>query len=139
MTSGECYEAVLDTSCILFAVDRGIDLVDMILRAQIPVCRIIIPSVVLKELRTLAEKGGGSRSAMASAALEVINRMLEREKGIVAVAYSDAQQSSVDMAVIALAREKTRLLVTADREMRKRAREMGVKAYLLSKASLKLL
>lgn len=136
---GKCYEAVLDTSSILFAVDRRVDIIDLVLHADVPVCKIVILTLVLREIKYLTEKGKGSQAVKAAVALEMINKALKTRENIVAVIDPGPLSGTVDDIVINAARAETRILVTADREMRERARKLGVKAYLLSKASLKLL
>ncbi|MEM0223782.1 MAG: PIN domain-containing protein [Thermofilum sp.] len=135
----KCYEAVLDTSSILFAVDRKVDIVDLTLQAQVPVCRIIIPAPVLQEIKFLAEKGKGSRAVKAAVALAVINQMLEKWGKMISIVDPGFSERPVDDIVIEAARAEGKILVTADRKMRKRARELGVKVYLVAKASLRLL
>lgn len=135
----ECYEAVLDTSSILFAVDKRINIVELALEAPVPVCRILIPVPVLREIRFLADRGKSSRAVKASVALSMINHLLESGEKIISIFDPGLSDKSVDDIVIDAARAEGRILITADRRMRKKARELGVIAYLVAKASLRLL
>ncbi len=138
-SSGSCYEAVLDTSFLLFIVERRADLVGVLLGSQLPVCRVLIPLSVLSELRSLASSGKSSRAVKAATALMLVEQVLRNYRELVAVLEDEPPGETVDDRVIAAAAQESRVLITADKEMRRKARRRGVKAYLLAKASLRLL
>lgn len=133
-----CYEAVVDTSFLLFVVDRRVDVIDVLLGSQVPICKILIPLAVLRELQALAEAGKSARAIKASIALKLVEQALKSHRGLVVVLEEEPPGGTTDDKVIAAAAGDLRILVTADKRMKRRARELGVKAYLLAKSSLRL-
>jgi len=130
-----CLEAVLDTSAIMFAVERRVDLLELVLSVPESICKIVIPSSVINELDTLA-KGGGLRSKVARAALEVIEVERRKHSSIIEIIDTGEISAPVDDVILTVASKGGRVVITADRKMKKKARALGIYVYSVAKASL---
>ncbi len=135
MAAHACTEAVLDTSAIIFAVERRVSLLELALSAPEDVCKVIIPGPVVEELKIIA-RGRGARSRAARAALEIIEKERAVHGSILEIIDAGDLRAPVDDVVLLLARNSQRVVITADRKMRKRAEALGVRVYSVAKASL---
>uniref|UniRef100_A0A7J3X6I7 PIN domain-containing protein n=1 Tax=Thermofilum pendens TaxID=2269 RepID=A0A7J3X6I7_THEPE len=130
-----CLEAILDTSAIIFAAERGVGLLELAFSVPESVCKVIIPSPVVSELRNLA-KGRGSRSRAARAALEVIEAGRSKHGSLLEVIDVSGLSTPVDDVILLLAKSGQRVVITADRKMKKKACALGVRVYSVAKAYL---
>ncbi len=114
------YEVLLDTSALLL-LEESVDIFEEIEDFLEAPCRFLIPEAVLKELRKLSrlkgKKGRGARLA-----LEYLK--LRKEKIEV---VGQGREYPVDEAVIELARERNPVVVTLDRELRRRLKDTGIR------------
>ena len=108
--------AVIDTNVLMYVYSAKVDVFGE-LRA-LGFSRFFVPSGVVEELRILGEKLGGKYSRAARFALQLI----EREN----VEVVDLKAEGTDKALIELSRQKGCVLITNDRELRKRARKAGI-------------
>ncbi|HHH77608.1 MAG: hypothetical protein J7L93_02105 [Thermoplasmata archaeon] len=106
---------VLDTNALMIPYQSGINIEKEITRL-LGICRIIVPSSVIEEMEKLANEDGGTGRA-AKLGLSIINkrgfRIMETEnKG--------------DDGVLETALKMESAIVTNDRELQKRAKEMNL-------------
>ncbi len=136
-----CDVAVLDTSAILFLLQKRVDILDAVLSAGYPVCKVVVPEVVIDELKTIASKGGSERARLARIGLRYLEAVVKERRGImsiVEISRSKISRGSVDDALISWAEEKSAVLVTADIKLKNRALEKGIRVLvpMLSKKRL---
>jgi len=133
--SHSCAEIILDTSAIIFAVEKRVNLLELALSVPEEVCKVIIPSPVVEELKALA-RGRGVRSRAARAALKIIEKEKVEHSSVLEIIDTGDLRAPVDDLVLLLAKEGQRVVVTADRKMRRKADVLGIRVYLVAKASL---
>jgi rRNA-processing protein FCF1 len=110
---------ILDTSAVLMLFEFSIDLKAELTRL-IGRYHILVPTSVVDELQMLARRGRGKQSQMAKAALKFI----ENYKTIDTVKHGDE-------AMVDLARSLHCAVVTNDRELRNRLKEIPVPVVFL--------
>jgi len=111
---------ILDTNALLMQFEFKIDLEDELSRL-LGAYEILIPSSVLNELKNLKDKN--ARSALEFA---LKYRVIETEK-------------KGDESILAMAKELNAVVVTNDRELRKRLKDNGLRViYLRQKSYLVL-
>lgn len=91
----------------------------------LPSCKLLVPSAVLRELKNIKKISGGKNRIAAAIAIKTANsppfEVLEMEQ---------IKGESVDDALLRLS-EKTRILCTNDRELRRKARINGINVIYL--------
>jgi rRNA-processing protein FCF1 len=118
---------IIDSSAVLMLFEFSIDLEDELTRL-IGKHRIILPSPIVEELRFLSEKGKGKQRQNAKASLELIKRYETFE-----------EKGTGDDSVLFLAHKLEGIVLTNDRELRKRAKNASLKTiYLRGKNRLAL-
>ncbi len=108
--------AVIDTNVLMYVYSAKVDVFGEL--KTLGFSRFFVPSGVVEELRILGEMLGGKYSRAARFALQLI----EREN----VEVVDLKAEGTDKALIELSRQKGCVLITNDRELRKRARKAGI-------------
>jgi len=111
---------ILDSSAVMMLFEFSIDLEDELTRL-LGAHHIIVPKPILRELTFLSEKGDGARNIKARAALKLI----ERYDAI------DVKEKTGDDAVFALAKQTGGIVVTNDRELRRRLKEQSLSVIFL--------
>jgi len=116
---------ILDSSSILMLFEYSIDLDDELTRL-LGKFRVLIPRPILNELIFLSKQGKGKKKLIAKPALELIKK------------YKISEAEGVgDDSVLFLARKHNGVVVTNDRDLRKRAKEIHLKTiYLREKSKL---
>jgi rRNA-processing protein FCF1 len=118
---------ILDSSAVLMLFEFSIDLEDELTRL-IGKHRIILPSPIVEELRFLSEQGKGKQKQNSKAALELIKRY----------EIVDEQGSGDDSALLS-AQRLNGIVITNDRELRKRVKAASLQTiYLRGKNRLAL-
>ena len=118
---------ILDSSAVMMLFEFSIDLEDELTRL-IGKHRILLPSPIIEELRFLSENGKGKKRQNAKAALDLIKRYETVE-----------EQGAGDDSVLFLAQRLKGIVLTNDRELRKRAKQASLKTiYLRGKNRLAL-
>lgn len=118
---------ILDSSAILMLFEFSIDLEDE-LTNLLGNYKIILPRPIVEELKFLSNTGNGKKRQNAKAALELIKRYQ----------IVDAEGSGDD-SIINLAKEIKGIVVTNDRELRGRIKDLSLKViYLRGKKKLVL-
>lgn len=122
--------AIIDTSAILCCVAEGVDLTKAAKDAAEAETRLIVPAAVARELELLAQ-GKGRKGRLARVALQELRRLV----GTSEIELIDIEGKDVDELLIRLARSLNGFIVTADEQVRKKARDLGVPviAYVSSK------
>ena len=110
---------ILDTSAILMLFEFSIDLDDELIRL-LGRFRVIIPRPIIEELRLLSKQGNGIKRQNAKAALELINRYkIVEGKG------------SGDDSVLFIAKKLNGIVLTNDRNLRKRVKDASLQTIFL--------
>ena len=103
---------VLDTSAILMLFEFSIKLDDE-LTMLVGKNRMILPKQVVKELKLLSTRGDGRKASFAKASLNMLKNF----------DVEDIEAEDADSSVLNLAKKYDGIIVTNDRELRKRAKE----------------
>jgi len=111
---------ILDSSAVMMLFEFSIDLEGELTRL-LGAHHITVPKPIIQELTFLSEKGDGARNVKARAALKLI----EKYDAI------DVKGKTGDDAVFALAKQKSGIVVTNDRELRKRLKEQSLYVIFL--------
>lgn len=120
---------ILDTSAIMMLFEFSIDLEDELTRL-IGNHHIVVPKPVIDELKILSERGKGKKRFIARPALDLVSRY--------EIVNRDAAEK-VDDAVLSLAKELQGVVITNDRELRKKLKAASLKTiYLRGKKQLVL-
>ena len=106
---------VLDTNALLLPYQLGMN-IEKELTRLLGICRIIVPTSVIKE----AEKLASSNGSVAMAAKLGLNIVRKRDYQIVETLY-DGDDGVMDVAV-----KTNAAIVTNDKELKKKARDMGL-------------
>ncbi len=115
---------VLDSSAILMPFEFSIDLENELTRL-LGKYKMVIPSPIIEELKFLSENGKGRKKTFAKASFEIIEKY----------AIAEAGNTRGDDSVLFLAKELNGIVVTNDRELRKRAKEVGLHTIFLRNKS----
>ena len=110
---------ILDSSAILSLFEFSIDLEDELTRL-LGSYHILLPSPIFEELKFLSKNGKGKKRQNAKASLELIKRY----------EIMDAEGIGDD-SLIYLAQKLNGIVVTNDRELRKRLRNASLKTIFL--------
>ena len=115
---------VLDTNALMMPYEFGINF-EKELNRLLGVCRIIVPSAVIKEMEILAEKEG-SRGRAAQLGLNIVKkrgfRLMETDK--------DGDDGVMDVAI-----KMDGAILTNDKELKKKARNQGLAVIYLRGAN----
>ena len=111
---------VLDTSAILMLFEFSIKLEEE-LAALVGKNRIILPKQIVDELKLLSTRGDGKKAGFAKASLKIV-RSYEVE---------DVEAENADISVLNLAKKYNGIIVTNDRELRKKAKEERLSVIFL--------
>jgi len=118
---------ILDSSAVMMLFEFSIDLEDELTRL-LGKFRIIVPSPIVEELKLLSEKGKGKKKLIAKPSLELIKKYEIVDEG-----------GNGDDAVLMLAKKLNGIVITNDRELRKRVKESSLQTiYLRGKSRLVL-
>ncbi len=108
--------AVLDTNVLMYIYSAKVDVFGEL--RLFGFSKFLVPSGVVEELEVLRDKLGGKYSRAARFALQLIEK-----EGVEVVEVSSA---GTDMALIELCKQRGCVLITNDRDLRKRARREGI-------------
>ncbi len=107
---------IFDTNFCMVPFEFKVDIIDELNRIMPEKFTIIIPDLVIDELRKIAE-GSGKKTIAARSALEFVKGFqIERVE----------KRGNVDTSIVYYAKEKGYALATQDKEMKKLARKLGV-------------
>ena len=111
---------ILDSSAILMLFEFAIDLEKELTRLLGNYC-IVVPTPIVRELEFLSENGTGKKKAKAKASLKLIKK------------YDaiDVEGRNGDDSVLELAKKINGIVVTNDRELRNRVKEMSLSVIFL--------
>jgi rRNA-processing protein FCF1 len=111
---------ILDSSAILMLFEFAIDLEKELTRL-LGNYRIVVPTTIVRELEFLSENRTGNKKAKAKASLKLIKK------------YDaiDMEGSNGDDSVLELAKKINGIVVTNDRELRNRVKEMSLSVIFL--------
>ncbi len=107
---------VFDTNFCMVPFEFKVDVIDELNRIMPEKFEILIPDLVISELKKIAEKQG-KRAIAARSALEFIKNFK-----VVKVEH----RGSVDKSIVYFAKENNCILATQDKEMKKLARKLRV-------------
>jgi len=120
---------ILDSSALMMLFEFSIDLEGELTRL-LGRYHIVVPKPILEELEFLSEHGTGKKRFVAKSSLELVRRYN-------IVDTDDVERG--DNAVFHLAQKLRGIVVTNDRELRKRLREVSLRTiYLRGKKQLAL-
>ena len=111
---------ILDSSAILMLFEFAIDLEKELTRL-LGNYHIVVPTPIVRELEFLSENGTGKKNAKAKASLKLIKK------------YDaiDMEGRNGDDSVLELAKKINGIVVTNDRELRNRVKEMSLSVIFL--------
>ena len=109
--------AVIDTNVLMYVYLAKIDVFEELKSAGF--YRFYLPDGVIEELKILRDKLSGKYSRAARFALQLV----EREKNLEVV---EIRGTGTDSALIELSKRKNCVLITNDRDLRKKAKEQGI-------------
>lgn len=111
---------ILDSSAILMLFEFAIDLEKELTRL-LGSYHIVVPTPIVRELEFLSENGKGKKKAKAKASLKLIKK------------YDtiDVEGRNGDDSVLELAKKINGIVVTNDRELRNRVKEMSLSVIFL--------
>lgn len=112
---------ILDTNALMMLFEFSIDLETELNRLIGSYC-IFVPTIVLDELRLLSEKGKGKQKIIAKSALALSNNYKCMQTHL---------SGSVDDSLISLAKENDGIVLTNDKELRKKLKEKDLKVIFL--------
>ncbi len=119
---------ILDTNAILMCFEFSIDIDDEIV-GLIGKCNIIVPKPIYNEIKTLSIQGKGKKKKIAKTSLSLIKKKYK----IIDINL----ECTGDDAVIQYAKNLDSIVVTNDRELRKRLKNESIKViYLRGKQKL---
>ena len=110
---------ILDTSAILMLFEFSIDLEDELIKL-LGRFHILVPSPIIEELKLLSKHGNGKKRQNAKAALELINRYDKVE-----------EKGTGDDSVLFLAKKFDGIVLTNDRNLRKRVKDASLQTIFL--------
>ena len=118
---------ILDSSAVMTLFEFSIDLEDELTRL-LGKFHIVVPRPIFEELKLLSEKGKGKKKLIAKPSLELIKK------------YEIVNaEGNGDDAVLNLAKKLSGIVITNDRELRKRVKESSLQTiYLCGKSRLVL-
>ena len=118
---------ILDSSAVMMLFEFSIDLEDELTRL-LGKFHIVVPRPIFEELKLLSEKGKGKKKLIAKPSLELIKK------------YEIVNaEGNGDDAVLNLAKKFNGIVITNDRELRKRVKESSLQTiYLRGKSRLVL-
>ena len=118
---------ILDSSAVMMLFEFSIDLEDELTRL-LGKFHIVVPRPIFEELKLLSEKGKGKKKLVAKPSLELIKK------------YEIVNaEGNGDDAVLKLAKKFNGIVITNDRELRKRVKESSLQTiYLRGKSRLVL-
>jgi len=111
---------ILDSSAIMMLFEFSIDLEGELTRL-LGRCCIIVPAPIRTELTVLSLRGDGRKYQMAKASLKLIERY----------EVVDVDEKTADDAVFSLAKETNGIVVTNDKELRGRLKEISLSVIFL--------
>ena len=120
-------KVIVDSNILLQSVRYGIDVKESVEEALTTLCDIYIPKAVIHELENKAKYGKPSERKAAKRALEAISRM-----GAVIIEHENFKNMKTDDIVLALALNEKCVLITNDRELRKKAKRIGIPVGFLN-------
>jgi len=113
------YRIIVDTNILLQSVRHNIDLFEKLGEALLAKFEILIPDVVIKELEKLRNKG---RPIERKEATLILNLVKDKVK----IVSARQTFSKIDDALLSLAIDHRAILLTNDRELRRKARLLRV-------------
>ncbi|MEZ0345932.1 MAG: PIN domain-containing protein [Infirmifilum sp.] len=134
-----CRRVIVDTSVWMYIVEKRLDPIEVLFSTYPPVCQVIIPDVVEKELELLARESASRRGKNAAVALLLIKEMGVRNSSIITHISIGEIYSDVDTVIINTAKQGGYVLATADRRMKKLAEQKGVEVMFLRGAKGRLI
>lgn len=131
--------AVVDTSAIMYFLEKKIDLLDAILSSDFEISKIYIPDIVLGELKLIASKGMSRRARLARIALNYLEKILvKRKENVKIIQIKCPEMESVDDAILSWAQGNDAVIVTADIKLKNRALKSGLKVLVPVSSKSKL-
>jgi len=119
---------ILDSSAIMMLFEYSIDLESELTRL-LGKHYIVVPSSIIKELEILSENGDGNKKIKAKSSLKLIKKY----------EIIEAEKQNADESLIELAKKTKGIVVTNDKELRKRLKEnLATVVFLRSKNKLAL-
>ena len=120
-------KVLVDSNILLQSVKYGIDIKEAIEEALTATCEICVPQAVVKELENKAKHGRFLEKRLAERALELIN-----QRKFTIVQHENLKGIRVDDIVLTLASQGRYILITNDRELRRKARKLHIPVGLLN-------
>ena len=111
---------ILDSNAIMMLFEFSINLEDELTRL-VGKHKIIIPLPVIKELKFLSENGKGNKKINAKSSLKLIKKY----------EFVDINGKTVDDSILALAEKTNGIVLTNDKELKNRLKEISIQVIIL--------
>ena len=111
---------ILDSSAIMMCFEFSIDLEKELTRL-LGMYHIVVPSSIIRELESLSKKGAGKKKTKAKASLKLI----EKYETVV------VDGKNADDSLVELSKKLNGVVVTNDKELRKRLKDVSVSVVFL--------
>ncbi len=111
---------VLDTNVLIYSFLERVDVLDQL--RDLGFNRFYVPSKVVEELNSLSKSLKGKRRIATKLALETVDRFFD---------VVEVNSIGTDNALIELSRSMGCVLITNDRELKKRAKDLGIQVGYL--------
>lgn len=120
-------KVIVDSNILLQSARYGIDVKESIEEALTALCDICVPKAVVHELENKAKYGKPSERKAAKRALEAISK----SKAVV-IEHENLKNMKTDDIILTLALKEKCVLITNDRELRRKARRIGIPVGFLN-------
>lgn len=120
----------------MYLAEKGLDLLDVLFERE-DVCRVVVPSAVLSELKHLSLSSRGAKARRAKLALKLLEEVLKRHPKLFEVLDCEVGKD-VDKSLVDLAFKEGYILATADRNLKKNALQAGVEVLFLRRSTGRL-
>jgi len=120
-------KVIIDSNILIQSVKYGISIKEAIEEALTMHCKIYVPEAVIKELNRKAKHGKFLEKKLAEKALSII-----REQGINVLKHENLEHVKTDDIILSLTSRERGILITNDRELRRKARRLNVPVGFLN-------
>lgn len=114
------FNAIIDTNILLLSIRYGTDIIEAIEDALLAKCEVHVPEIVIKELQRKMNEGGFKERKEAKRALEIVKNKLHVLK------HDEITYSKADDIVLTLAMQQKAILISNDKELRRRAKRLSI-------------
>jgi|GEM_PF-1264049 len=120
-------KVIIDSNILMQSIKYGINIKQAVEDALIMRCEIYVPEIVVKELKRKARHGKFLEKKLAEKALQVI-----QEQKINILKHEIPEHVKTDDIILSLTSRERGILITNDRELRRKARRLNIPVGFLN-------